>query len=277
MWKIDKPKLNRAKNKDVRELIANCDELEETDKQSIKQLYQQYDDQNGDVTDAQLSVIPEVKAEAIYKMYKKTYEDKPLAYIRNELTEKVYKCPYCSINQPDTLDHYMPESQYKALAVCRMNLVPMCGVCNNFKKTKPYKKFIKCYYDEFPTERPFLVANVFTIRNRFVVKFKFDETSITDADLMKKLVYQENETRLFKRIVKASSVFITTLCLSCEQNDTVSLKAWLKRILSVYETEYGKNDWRCAVVRGMLEYQRLDITQIKYNKLNPRRINAGVV
>ena len=160
MWKIDKPDLSRAKGKDVRELIANCDELDDTLKKPLKELYQQYDDQHGSVTEVQLSAIADDKAKAIHGMYKSTYENKPLAYIRDELTAKVYKCPYCGIAQPNTLDHYMPESKYEALAVCRMNLVPMCGVCNNYKHAKPYEKFVHCYYETLPTQKLFLVAKV---------------------------------------------------------------------------------------------------------------------
>lgn len=275
MWKLEKPDLRRAKGKDVRELIANCSELDDTLKTPLRALYQQYDDQKGSVTDAQLSVITEDGANAIHSMYKSTYENKPLAYIRDELTARVYKCPYCSIAQPDTLDHYMPESKFKALAVCRMNLVPMCGRCNNYKLVKPYEKFIHCYYEPLPTANPFLVAKVYTVKQRFVIKFDFDSVVIGDETLEMKLKYQEREIRLFKRIQKESVVFINTLCRSCEVTDTASLRLWLGRRLADYEGDYGMNDWRCAIIRGMLAYKGLDISQIQYNSANPRRVNAG--
>lgn len=275
MWILDKPSLGRAKGKDVRELIANCDELDNTIKQPLKELYQQYDDQQGRVSDIQLSAISDVNAKAIHSMYKNTYENKPLAYIRDELTAHVYKCPYCSIAQPNTLDHYMPESKYKALAVCRMNLVPMCSVCNNYKHTKPYESFIHCYYEMLPTTKPFLVAKVHSEKQRFVVLLDFDSTVIGDAALEMKLRYQEREIRLFKRIQKECVVFINTLCRGCEVSDTSALKLWLRRRLADYESDYGQNDWRCAVIRGMIAFAGLDISQIQYNRMNPRRVNAG--
>lgn len=275
MWKLEKPDLSRAKGKDVRELIANCPELDVTLKKTLRALYQQYDDQQGHVTDAQLSVITDDNAKAIHGMYKSTYENNPLAYIRDELTAGVYRCPYCSIAQPDTLDHYMPESKFKALAVCRMNLVPMCGRCNNYKLAKPYEKFIHCYYEPLPATVPFLVAKVYTVKQRFVVKFVFDSTVIGDAALEKKLIYQEKEIRLFKRIQKETVVFMNTLCRSCEVDDTPSLRLWLGRRLADYESDYGMNDWRCAVIRGMLAYTGLDISQVQYNRVNPRRVSAG--
>lgn len=275
MWKIDKPKLSRARDKDVRELIAHCDDLDDTVKEPLKTLFQQYDDQEGSVTDVQLGAISKDQADAINDMYSSTYEGRPMAYIRDELTDKVYKCPYCSINQPNTLDHFLPRSMYPALAVCRLNLVPMCGVCNDYKGTKPYTKFIHCYYERLPEESPFLVAKVYTVKQRFVVKFSFDSAVIADAALEAKLDFQEKETRLFKRLRKESIVFIQTLCRDCEQNDTASLRLWLGRRLTDKEAEFGENDWRCAVIRGMMTYPKLDIAQVKYNKANPNRVSAG--
>jgi hypothetical protein len=171
----------------------------------------------------------------------------------------------------------MPESKYEALAVCRMNLVPMCGVCNNYKHAKPYEKFVHCYYETLPTTKPFLVAKVFTVKQRFVVKLDFDSMAIGDAALEGKLRFQEKEIRLFKRIQKECVVFINTLCRSCEVTDTAALRLWLGRRLRDNERDYGMNDWRCAVIRGILAYSGLNILQIQYNRTNPRVINAGGV
>ena len=117
MWKIDKPELSRAMGKDLRELVANCDELDDTDKPAIKQLYKEYDDQHGSVTDAQLNAISTEKAKAIHVMYKETYENKSLAYIRDELMEVVYKCPYCGTEFEEIIDEVSDE-----VIIC-----PECG------------------------------------------------------------------------------------------------------------------------------------------------------
>lgn len=275
MWTIEKPELCRAKGIDIDNLIANCQKLDESDGPLLMQLYQEYDDQDGHVTDAQIRSISEEKAEAIHDTYDKTQINKPLAYIRNELVTNVFKCPYCSLGQPETLDHYMPKSEYNALAVCRMNLVPLCGRCNNLKGTKPYEKFIHCYYDRFPVEAPFLIAKISVLNQRFVVEFSFDLEVIGDAELENRLVYQEKEIRLFERIKKESVVFISTLCQNCDLNDTLSLKTWLGRRQEAYEKQYGLNDWRCALIRGMLAYPDLDISQINYNKNNPILLSRG--
>lgn len=112
-------------------------------------------------------------------------------------------------------------------------------------------------------------------KNRFVVSFDFDSAAIADATLEGKLRYQSTETRLFSRIKKEAMVFISGLCKECEVTTTAGLRSWLSRRLSNYEDTYGLNDWRCAIIRGMLTYPRLDISLFIYNKTNPVRVNAG--
>ena len=91
MWKIDKPSLARAKGKDVRELVAGCNDLDDSVKQPLRALYNKYDQQGGTVTDAQLNTISAAQAKAIHDMYPKTYYPQALSYIRSELMSKVFK------------------------------------------------------------------------------------------------------------------------------------------------------------------------------------------
>lgn len=264
MWRLNKPKIEEAVSKDIQKL-ANEIALSPIVRTKLRNLYVNYDSQGGYVTDAQISTITLDDASKIYDTYSKTYDGKRLSYIRTELMQDVFKCPYCGIAQPTTLDHYLPKSDYKALAVCRMNLVPMCGVCNNYKNAKEYADFIHCYYEKFP-DTIFLVAEVFIKNNRFAVKFSFNLSAINNLNLRKKLCKQEKEIRLFNRLLKESTVYISTLCSECEVKDTDSLKLWLDRRLNKSEILYGKNDWRCAILRGLLALKTLDISIIEsYN------------
>lgn len=42
-------------------------------------------------------------------------------------------CPYCGCGGAATLDHYLPKNIFPEFAVLPINLVPSCGVCNNYK------------------------------------------------------------------------------------------------------------------------------------------------
>lgn len=269
MWKIDKPSLRKACGKDIDELVTHCINLDDTIKPALKQLYKDYDAQGGTVTAAQLATIPTGKEAVIHSQYDKTRDGKPLEFIRSDLMKGVFKCPYCSINQPTTLDHYMPESQYEAIAVCRMNLVPMCGRCNNLKLAKPFQNFVHCYYQQYPTVEPFLKAKVFVLKKRFVVRLFVDDAVLTDPVLNHKVHYQLDELKIFSQVLKESSVFIATLCRSCECTNNADLMIWLNKELATTVFLYGFNDWRSAIIRGMLAYTKLDVSVFQYNKSNP--------
>ena len=154
MWKLHKPKLSDAKN-DIIVFVSHCNNLEESDKWKMSKLYEDYDVGNGEVSALQLQPL-EGKKEIIRRQYAKTSgklqnkdEDNHLVYIRKELMRNVDKCPYCSINAPQQLDHFMDKALYGQLAVCRLNLVPLCGTCNHKKGEISYKEFTHPYYQKF--------------------------------------------------------------------------------------------------------------------------------
>lgn len=73
------------------------------------------------------------------------------------------RCPYCGERRVKTLDHYLPQSSFSALAVTATNLVPSCSDCNKSKNnyepsgTKP--PLLHPYFDNLDTI-PWLRAGV---------------------------------------------------------------------------------------------------------------------
>jgi hypothetical protein len=61
-------------------------------------------------------------------------------------------CPYCSIREADTLDHYLAKTKYPVFAVTPINLIPSCTPCNIDKKVEYPKSNIDQtlhpYYDK---------------------------------------------------------------------------------------------------------------------------------
>lgn len=73
------------------------------------------------------------------------------------------RCPYCSIGEAETLDHYTPKSLWPAFTIFPSNLVPCCDSCNRRKSVKllevgtKLRMFLHPYFDEIPHERVLLV------------------------------------------------------------------------------------------------------------------------
>lgn len=276
MWKLNKPDIKKAK-KDVEELVRNTNfNNRDSIKKYLKELYENYDTQNGYVSDKQLKDIQEDEAQRIYNAYNLTYKGKKLNYIRADLCKNVFSCPYCGISQAETLDHYMPKSTYKVLAVCRMNLIPMCPTCNRLKKDKTYNNFVHCYYQEFPSKIRFLKANVEIKKGLFTISFEYDFDSFPEeySPLKEKLKSQQTEIDLFSRMKKAAICFINDLCEECCVENNDELKKWLNRRKDSSINSRGLNDWQSALLEGILNIPNLDIQVIESYK-KKRDYNVG--
>lgn len=276
MWTLKKPNLADAK-KDIDIVIAHSRGLDIADKQKLEQLYDDYDNGQGEATAAQLFPL-ESKKNIIKGQYDKTSGkksdgyNKPLVYIRTELNRGVAKCPYCSINAPQQLDHYMDKDSYGQLATCRLNLVPLCATCNNLKGKTSYLEFTHPYYQQFPAA-DFFMASCQIVSNHVVAKFCVNPAVVIDTILRKKLNAQMNHIHLRSRLRKAINEFLSYSFIGYVGSTDASLKAYLPILLKQTIALYGRNDWRAAIVRGLIACPNFNINVVNNMKLAP--INGG--
>lgn len=278
MWKLLKPRLADA-YKDIETVIAHCNELEDADRTPLRQLYADYDHGSGAVTDAQLKAT-EGKKDIIRGQYAKTSgkvahtdRDKHLVYIRKALMGKVDKCPYCSINEPQQLDHFMDKDTYGQLATCRLNLVPLCGTCNNLKGQKSYKEFTHPYYQDFPDCR-FLIARCTVIRGCVHVQLLIDKQALGNNRLYDRLVSQMDHIRLKKRLKKSINEFLTQTFMTCSATSDAILRQELEVIIAHHVRMYNKNDWRTAVLYGLKDCPDFNMAVVRRYRNNARSING---
>ena len=285
MWVLNKPRLADAKQ-DIDVLIAHCNNLHVTiDKPLLEQLYDDYDQGGGEVTTAQLAATDK-KKEIIKNQYSKTSGkdpytglDKSLVYVRNALLDPNFAdtCPYCSINRPSQLDHYMDKSTFGQLATCRLNLVPLCGHCNWLKSDKSYTNYMHPYYPKVRSGVVFLKADCTIIRGRVCVTFSIDGTALGNAALATRLSHQISEIQLEKRLRKAVNEFLTHELLRSHVKTNVGLRRVLMEMQSTISTQYGPNDWRTAVIRGLINCAAFDMTVVNNYRNNPIVVNNGAV
>lgn len=272
MWILKKPSLAEAK-KDIDVVIDHSRNLDDREKPLLEKLYDDYDNGQGEATAAQLFPL-ESKKNIIKGQYDKTSGkksdgyNKPLVYIRTELNRGVAKCPYCSINAPQQLDHYMDKNDYGQLATCRLNLVPLCATCNNLKGKTSYKEFTHPYYQKFP-KADFLVADCKVQNNHLVVKFRIDPMVITDVKLRAKLNNQISHIHLCHRLQKAVNEFLLTHFMYCVGFSDISLKTYLQKLFDNMNVMYGRNDWRTALLRGLLACASFNMNVVNNMKFVP--------
>lgn len=167
--------------------------------------------------------------------------------------KRVCKCPYCAVGQVNTLDHYMPKSKYKALSLCRLNLVPMCWACNRQKgHDKPFDEFVHPYYTGLKPKTTFLKAEIQVMNGDLTFTFSFDKESLNNERLYAQLTSHWNNLKLDERLQKSVIDFIHSEVLSDSDEKEVFL-ASLEALLNKIQKGYGMNDWRTAVLSALLD------------------------
>lgn len=71
----------------------------------------------------------ESKIKRFANLYDQSRREKVIGYYRN-----IAICPYCGLNEPDTLDHFLPKTAHPLLSITLYNLIPCCNNCNHKKK-----------------------------------------------------------------------------------------------------------------------------------------------
>lgn len=261
MWKLTKPTLLSAK-KDLQSVKNHCHNINENDVSDFECLYEEYDKNKGEISEEyHRSFINghSVQSDVMHKQYKYLNEGQKLDYIRFELLSMIRECPYCGFGEPTTLDHYMPESKYKELATCRLNLVPLCWKCNHKKKDKDYQGFIHSYYQDFPKEVVFFKCSV-DVKDDGAMFFKFyiDGTKISKT-LKSQLENQTNTIELNKRLNKESISYITSNFFPDKIKEDNALKVFIKSKLENSRKRYGNNDWHTALLTGLYDNEDFNV------------------
>ena len=277
MWRLRTPNYNKALH-DADVTVDHSRQLADSDRAKLKALYMAYNKQYGYVSNSDLAPL-ESKKDIIAVQYSKTSgkenprkgqtigQDKPLVYMRNELMTGVDRCPMCSILPVSDLDHVWPISEYGQLAVCRLNLVPVCGKCNKEKNDVDPSEFIHAYYEHIPRV-VFLLATCRVVLGKIIPRFTIEQAALKDNVLAHRLNTQMKHIKLRARLQKASQEFFMKLFRGAAINSDKELRSYLEDRLKKYENgefpyDYGRNDWRTALLRGLLACPAVDINVVK--------------
>jgi len=118
--------------------------------------YQTYVDAAPEVGELDKSPLTDQQKAALQHAF--IVETKPMTALRSDLFKesRVARCPFCSISESSTLDHYLPKEQYPEFSIFPNNLVPSCAVCNTHKLDRilapgtNMRMFLHPYYDAIP-------------------------------------------------------------------------------------------------------------------------------
>lgn len=173
----------------------------------------------------------------------------------------VARCPYCTLNRPNTLDHYFDKSTYPEYSVFVPNLVPCCSECNSIKgvsvfNDKNHRQFIHFYLDTLPNYQ-FLFVRFKMQPNEKIPTIKI-WLQLNKNDVLKEQIEEHfKKLNLINKyedaIAEKISTVINAFNRGREQGNTVTnMRHVLETCYLSYVDSYGHNFWETCMYEGVL-------------------------
>ena len=170
-------------------------------------------------THPELSLDEQKELQGLY-----SYSRKDIANLRKEvLTEDGYEinfCPLCEVNLANTLDHFIPQTNYPLFAVHPRNLIPSCSLCNGHKSDNitdetGKRKFWNAYLD-MPPKEEYLFCDVIERHGLPWVKFRIEQGKIDDETFrLIKNTMDDTGQKMFSVYEQVEGKFIYDLMKQC--------------------------------------------------------------
>lgn len=160
-------------------------------------------------------------------------------------------CQYCTLNEVNSFDHYLPKDQFPEFIVNPKNLVPCCSNCNGRKgvvwRDKGIMQYINLYKHEMP-DKQFLFVEILESNGTVMPRFYLENRFNIDVDVYNLLNSHYTKLCLQQRFYANSNTIVTELeNLVLEYKDRLSRE----QIVEVVEGKaardrkyFGYNFWK---------------------------------
>lgn len=235
-------------------------------------IYDEYDKRfnNSDVHNQPLHKLTATDQEYLRSLYENG--NKITELFRKNYNERVkqhnmlyaYKCPYCTLNEANTLEHILPKQLYPEYAVHAYNLIPCCSKCNTYKgddiKDVSGTPWTLNFYYHDPDAFQYLEAEFKTDEKGFP-SFEYHLNFPDDCDQLLKKIIENHYKKMhlldrFKDFAETryAEEEIRFLCCSSTEEIVENLSSFI----SYAGIRYGRNHFYVAMLRCMKsskEYQ----------------------
>lgn len=196
--------------------------------------------------------------DAIYNGYDFTQSGGKLASVRSALMSGVELCPICGIAPPRQLDHHLPRSDYRPLAVYPRNLVPLCQECNQSKSKSaaenPAQQFFHPYLEDIP-ETPFLRVAVTLEAGGLIAIFDIDPTAPIEAIVSERLSFVLERLKLNERFAREINIYLTSQATAVrmlfDNAGAGGVREYLLAQADVESRQFHLNHWRPVLLRAL--------------------------
>lgn len=230
----------------------------------IKQLLAIYDRYDADLGAASETLkgagFAKTLIDTVYAAYDRTQEGRLLYSLRERLFKGVDLCPICGIDAVSELDHFLPRSEFKPLAIYSRNLVPVCHDCNLIKlagfgeQAEGDLALIHAYFDQLPNVN-FLEAVIDISDGGLVATFQvMDGVAFADG-ISDRLASQIKTLELNERYEKEINTYVmshaTGVHLEYARAGKSGVQKFLRTQARIEEKKLYSNHWRPTLLRAL--------------------------
>ncbi|MDV4180218.1 HNH endonuclease signature motif containing protein [Rhizobium brockwellii] len=230
---------------------------------ALMEIYDVYDGARGALSQAlEGQALGQEVLAATHGAFDQMADRRRLAYIRKDLLRNVDRCPICGIMVAKELDHFLPRSKYKPLAIYRRNLVPLCHDCNNIKSDRAgdgdAANFVHAYFDSLP-DRDLIRATAEIEGEALTVQFEVTDDEDVSPALIAKLKYQLTTLRLPDRFTREINNYLSSHTPSLHLMWQVGggesgVRLFLNRQIIAETATHHRNDWRVATLKALANH-----------------------
>lgn len=205
------------------------------------------------------------------KSLESCYNRNSEGYLEGEVVVKILEiqsaqhknsCPYCGIDKPRTIDHYLPKSEYPEFSIYPPNLIPCCPRCNS-KKSDDWRKngkriFINYYFDSLPDEQ-FLFASLKYEKNNFdkipLVTFEIKNNGNISKKDFSLIERHFNKLDLLKEYSEYVEEELSNIHDEISHNTHIPKKEHketLERRAHTFARKYGVNYWKACLYNAVI-------------------------
>ncbi|RZO02746.1 HNH endonuclease [Pseudomonas moorei] len=243
------------------QLLGHTITAEEIDQ--VLAIYDRYDADQGVASDLLKGPrLPRALIDAMEAAYDKTQESRQLYPLRQSLFEGVDLCPICGITPPVELDHFLPRSQFKTLAIYPRNLVPLCHACNHtklagFGDEGDDERFLHAYFDIMPDEQ-FLDANIDIQGGGLIVTFSISDHADLPEGYSERLTRQMTSLRLNDRYEREVNSYISSHAVTLHLQHSVggqdAVRSFLNFQARFERRQFYLNHWRPTLLSALARH-----------------------
>ncbi|WP_431264951.1 hypothetical protein ACQ859_05750 [Roseateles chitinivorans] len=258
MWNL--PRLKEFDARAHLDTAFQNGEVTEAEKDFLVDLYKQYEEGLGRPSAAMEATGQRAELYTLlHDAYSLVQDGRRLRRLRADIKNLADYCPYCGFAPISDLDHHLQRGRYKLLSIFALNLVPCCHPCNTGKRKSPSDNASEHQlhtYLESVAKFDFLRANVVLDPESggLDVSFSIEHQDGMDDELFSRLKEHLVEFDLRKKYAKQVNIHLSEHEFSFSmayEGGSEGLKRYLRGTANGHLKNFGVNDWRTALFRGL--------------------------